>query len=194
METQAIFSNFLAHEYLNLNNDKIAEYCLSEKQKSPGIVISNEGGWHSDYLDLSKLDPVLQPLFENISKSLYQLQLNLGFKADLNHIIDQAWINVNGRTNANRAHKHTGGMFSGVYYVKYPKNSGEIEFTNPIQDHPHVIQDWMLDSFNAVTSMTWKVTPEEGKLLVFPSWLIHYVYPSQSDENRISIAFNSKIV
>lgn len=193
MQINSIFVNFLAHDYLKLDNKKIADYCLRQQQISPGILVSNEGGWHSDYLNLTNLDSELAPLFAAIADALAQVQNSFGFNTTIDHVIDSAWININNKGHANRAHKHTGSLFSGVYYVKVPKDSGNIEFTNPIQDHPHEIQDWMLADYNAFTATSWNVEPEEGKLLIFPSWLLHYVYPSHSDESRISIAFNSSL-
>ena len=39
----------------------------------------------------------------------------------------------------------------------------------------------------------YKVRPQDGMLLVFPSWLLHFVNPYLSDDERISIAFNSRV-
>jgi hypothetical protein len=36
-----------------------------------------------------------------------------------------------------------------------------------------------------------KFKPEVGKLLVFPSWLKHFVYPFQSKGERRSMSFNA---
>jgi uncharacterized protein (TIGR02466 family) len=47
--------------------------------------------------------------------------------------------------------------------------------------------------FNSVNSGYWYAEPKEGDLIMFPSWLRHYVEPSKSNEDRISIAFNLEI-
>ena len=36
------------------------------------------------------------------------------------------------------------------------------------------------------------LTPKEGMILIFPSYLRHWVYPNEEDEDRISMAFNFK--
>jgi len=41
---------------------------------------------------------------------------------------------------------------------------------------------------------TMTVTPQNGLLVVFPAWLYHSVNPFLSDIERISIAFNARIV
>jgi ectoine hydroxylase-related dioxygenase (phytanoyl-CoA dioxygenase family) len=35
-----------------------------------------------------------------------------------------------------------------------------------------------------------KIEPEEGSLIIFPSYLPHSVEPNKHDEERISISFN----
>ena len=50
----------------------------------------------------------------------------------------------------------------------------------------------MVGSFNAFTGHAMVIPPVTGDLLIFPSWLLHRVNMSQSDEDRISIAFNSR--
>jgi uncharacterized protein (TIGR02466 family) len=122
-----------------------------------------------------------------------QLQIALDFKENLNHEIIDAWININKHKDFNNTHKHIGSTFSGIYYVKVPENSGVIEFTNPMSELPYVIGDWMIKEYNFFNSKTWKVNPEEGKLMIWPSWLLHYVKPNLSNDDRISIAFNTRI-
>lgn len=41
---------------------------------------------------------------------------------------------------------------------------------------------------------TWRVTPEVGKMVIFPSYLPHTVYPWQGEGNRISLAWDVKLV
>ena len=35
--------------------------------------------------------------------------------------------------------------------------------------------------------------PEKGKLVLFPSWLEHYVEPNLTNEDRISMSFDTQI-
>jgi hypothetical protein len=34
------------------------------------------------------------------------------------------------------------------------------------------------------------ITPEAGKIVVFPSWLQHFVHPNAGDTDRVAVAFN----
>ena len=41
---------------------------------------------------------------------------------------------------------------------------------------------------------TFMVKPEKNVLYVFPSWLQHFVDANMSQEERISLSFNTKLV
>ena len=83
-------------------------------------------------------------------------------------------------------HNHSNCMFSGVFYVKVPENSGDIEFDShsgntfqPRSSEPNI--------FN---SRSIKIKPSKGKLLFFDSNIYHEIKRNESDEIRVSIAFN----
>ena len=56
-----------------------------------------------------------------------------------------------------------------------------------------MVREWNINmKHNHYTSSVWSITPQKGKLLLFPSWLEHEVSPGLSQESRISISFNSR--
>jgi uncharacterized protein (TIGR02466 family) len=83
-------------------------------------------------------------------------------------------------------------VFSCVYYVKGNKDAGNIEIMSPISAKCHVIYPDHISTYNRFTSDRYWYDPEPGKLLIFPAWITHYVHPNISEDERISIAFNSK--
>jgi len=99
------------------------------------------------------------------------------------------WI-VNQKENEyNPAHYHSNCSISAVLYLKVPefrprgfvgkKNiDGYIEFINSTVDH------------SMLSAGSYLVKPQVGKLLMFPSTLLHTVYPFQGSEERRSLAFN----
>jgi uncharacterized protein (TIGR02466 family) len=193
MNNQVIFGNFLADDQLALDNQAISNYCLELASTNPGIDISNQGGWHSELLPLDNLNPVLLPLYKEIQDYINILHIQMGLKPGLVHTVTQLWININSYKDSNRSHRHGGATFSGVYYVKIPENSGTIEFFNPQPVLSYVIDESIIENYNFFNSQTWKVTPEEGKILFWPSWLYHHVNPNLSNDTRISIAFNTAV-
>ena len=85
--------------------------------------------------------------------------------------------------------KHPFSKLSGVFYVKIPKNSGDLIFVNETEI-PCFIDHNNITEFNNYNSFKWSIKPEENVLYLFPSWLGHYVNPNLSKEKRISISFN----
>ena len=41
------------------------------------------------------------------------------------------WSNINPPGGMNRAHQHPNSLWSGVYYIKAPKNSGHLKIDDP---------------------------------------------------------------
>ena len=84
-------------------------------------------------------------------------------------------------------HIHPDAWLSGVYYAKVPSfigaqgsgDDGCIEFGEP-NDQLFFARPPPVGCFR----------PEEGKLFLFPSFLFHRTIPYESDETRISIAFD----
>jgi uncharacterized protein (TIGR02466 family) len=185
-----IFINFLAVESLRLDNDRIEKFCLEKQKNSPGRTISNGGGWQSGNLDLAA--PELAELFTEAGKRLNDVHRAFEFKPSLRQVITEAWININQKGHFNLSHDHAGSLFSAVYYVKGGPDKGALELRTPITPHTYTISDEMVGEYNAFSGNRMVVPPVTGDLLIFPSWLLHHVHMSQSDESRISIAFNSR--
>ena len=187
------FTNFIAKEYLdNVNLQDIIDYAYELKSKGPGKEVSNCGGWHSHNLDLT--DPKLHPLVDAIEAKLNELHTYLGFSRDKMQRIGNMWININKRGDHNVVHTHPDSFFSGCFYPKVPENSGRIVFINPIESHTWAINTSDVEEKNSYNSKLLSLDPHDGLILFFPPWLQHYVMASETDEERISIAFNSDIV
>lgn len=101
----------------------------------------------------------------------------------------KSWVNVNNRGDYNIRHHHlsTKFLFSGVYYVKVPENSGRFRIYDPRGAWVKGFQDWKYYNNNYEC---YHIEPKEGLLMLFPCWMEHDVEPSDSDEERISISFN----
>jgi uncharacterized protein (TIGR02466 family) len=185
-----IFINFLAVASLRLDNQRIEKFCLESKMASSGRVVSNSGGWQSDNLDLAT--PELAELIAEVRKNLDEVHRSFEFSTTMRQMITEGWININRKGHFNYSHDHPGSLFSAVYYVKGGADKGALEFKTPIAPHTYTISDEMVGGFNAFTGHAMVIPPVTGDLLIFPSWLLHRVNMSQSEDDRISIAFNSR--
>jgi hypothetical protein len=66
---------------------------------------------------------------------------------------------------------------SGVYYASVPANAGPIVFEDPRGPLPPF-------------SNRFFHRPREGEMVLFPSWLVHFVAPTKGNEPRVSFSFN----
>ena len=96
-----------------------------------------------------------------------------------------AWATVLQSGGRQLAHIHPSAVVSGVYYVAVPEavargdTDGWIEFGRaPDLLHP------------PADTPVRRLQPEEGAMVLFPSWLYHRTFPFDSGERRISIAFD----
>ena len=91
-------------------------------------------------------------------------------------------------------HHHPESDLLGIYYVKTPNNCGDIQFLDSRGSVATRWQDPLIKNDGAFRSARtfYKITPESGTLLLFPSYLIHSVEPNKSDDVRISIVFEFK--
>lgn len=99
------------------------------------------------------------------------------------------WANVMHRQGHQLPHNHPASWVSGCYYVALPdrvETSGEahegwIEFGGTAYDFP--------EPADAPKRL---IKPEPGMLVIFPSYTIHRTVPFDSDQLRISCAFDAK--
>lgn len=192
MSISYIFKSFLTTEMLlSIDNNDLTKYAYSLKSESNGVVKSNVNGWQSDMLTKQNLE--ITNLVDIINSQLHDLRDEFGIKDDYNFQINNLWININGKVGFNRPHVHPESAVSGVYYVAVPNNSGNIVFNHPSKTQQYHIHPDAVKVSNDLNSSTWHVTPAAGLLILFPSWLEHYVEPNNSEDDRISIAFNAHI-
>jgi uncharacterized protein (TIGR02466 family) len=143
----------------------------------PSARKSNFGGWQSRD-NLHK-----EGVFQELNKSLLLLANDIAKSQALPpvHLISM-WANINYKNSFNAPHTHEG-IFSGVFYLTAPENSGKLIFKNPVvrsETSPYKLADY-------------PIQPAPLACIIFPSWLEHYVEPSLSDEKRVSLSFNFDI-
>lgn len=184
------FFSFEIKGYESLNAALIEEGHKLRSQSS-GALKSNKGGWHSSGNLFNETAPCFAMLSVMAETAVKQATRRIS-RVDLDALDMKlfAWMNINPIGAYNAPHTHPGAHWSGVYYVSQPEveddNAGRIEFLDPRSDLPH----WRLlkaSAFNLKKSLK----PQPGEMILFPSYLVHWVYPNIADDERISIAFNA---
>ena len=164
----------------NIDNDFILKECYKFSKKTDGIIMSNRGGYQGEGFNCDILNNFIK----------YNLPVSPVDSLDEFKLF--SWVNINPKGSKNLRHNHfdVGGnvVFSGVYYVKVPKDSGCIRFFDPRGFMIHSCLD--MKYFHGHSKPVFDVEPQAGDCVYFPSWLEHDVEDNKSNEDRVSIAFN----
>ena len=123
-------------------------------------------------------DQVILPGVERYLAKVYGEQIR-GVRTRL-----VSWANILSAGDWQAPHMHPthDNLASGVYYVEVPekpKPQGCIEFLNP---HPAA-------HYHAI-SLTRRLHPDTGDLILFPPYYIHYVYHFRGEGERAIVAFD----
>jgi len=177
-------------------NGELAAVALELRGQTSSTAKSNEGGWHSDGNIFDRPEPCLTRLADKLKQTI-QYVTSVAAQVENRQTEMTAsltgWFNVNDHGDYNTPHLHSQNTWSGVYYVQTGPavparpSSGVIEFMDPR------VRCDVGPKQGLSHSGTLAVTPRDGMLLVFPSYLQHFVHPYFGDEPRITLAFNSLV-
>jgi len=171
---------------------KVMAYLESEKAKRDVVPSPEESVATSFYhpeasiLVDAKLDE-LEALVLATAKSYLERTLKLPPRR---LEIEQAWINVFAPGAQEAQHTHDGSLLSCSYYVDAPKNCGCIGFPDPITARRSYREFTKTTGTELLTRADIAVEPQPGRLVMFESWMPHYIQCNKSDKVRISIAIN----
>ena len=157
------------------------------------VSLSNCGGWQSEsmVLDFENTSDPLFPVASSVLKLIEKLTEKMTLREDVSlNLSFQYWLNLNGKGDYNVPHAHspqerahTYNLLSGCYYLKKPENSGNIVFPSDRS----FMKKWFVDEFDRVVEV------EEGDIIIFPDFKTHYVQSNESDDYRLSVAFNVNV-
>jgi len=125
----------------------------------------------------------LLQFFSNIGSAYCQNMIN---KVEITKfIITGAWMNNQVAGDFNPIHKHDG-LLSSVLFTKVPisiSNDEEKDYAGHLE---------FIDGRDAgITPTHMRIKPVVGRMYMFPSWLLHQVYPFRGNGHRRSVSFNS---
>jgi uncharacterized protein (TIGR02466 family) len=178
----------------DMMNEDLRELILVEEARYTSLGRSNIGGWHSRPDFLNRPEPAVGALTNWLiwaSRQIVDATAGPGtFKGRLSL---SAWASICRAGAYHAPHSHPDSAWSGVYYV----DAGEANPQSPLSG---VLE--FLDPRAGVEAVTApgdpygqpvRVRPEAGLLLVFPSWLYHWVHPYVGQTPRIAVSFNATL-
>ncbi|MGD9883946.1 MAG: TIGR02466 family protein [Reyranella sp.] len=172
---------------------------IGERERThPGTQHSNLGGWQSTWdmdrwggVPAIKLLAIGRNLANRFTTDREGNPVAPTWRANI-------WANVNRSGHGNEFHSHPGSFWSAVYYVDDGGISadaslgGELEFMDPRGPGPAMYAPQLAYAMPGGLSVgaNEMVRPQTGRMVMFPSWVLHQVRPYRGAAERISIALN----
>ncbi len=176
MNIQNMFAVPIGWRHLyGIDNNSIIKYCKT---------IQRPDG-QSNKLDLNH--PSVKPLIDRVNLESNKFHTSCGMKHSL--VVTDAWHNDGNPEYICRPHLHPHAFSVATYYLN--DSDVELYLLNPINSLENLIIPELVDYYTEYNRVYMKIPPKEGLLLIFPSWIVHYV--ENIKDNRMSIAFNLSI-
>ena len=186
MIIEKFFPTLVYGKDVQLNNNQLAQDIVNWSNQDKGVSKTNVKGWHSttDMHTKSEYSQLVTEL-TRMQKEIYDNE-----HIDRHAVLGNMWANINPPGGMNRAHIHPNSLWSGVYYIKAPENSGQLRVEDP-RSVALMVRPRMKEG--KPPARLWREAsyePKAGRLIMFPSWLNHCVDPNNSNDIRISVSFN----
>ena len=141
-------------------------------------------------MGLVSQDQLIDPekILENTIKKLLCKYGERYYKMPCSSTIKDVWYGVMNSGDFHILHGHHDNVniaeLSGAIYLKVPDNLPD----------PQGNINWILGgTFSRLYFPFWECSPKPGDIFLWPSWLIHNVYPFKSKQERLMISFNGEI-
>ena len=174
-------------------NQELLNYILElQKKNKIGNTHSNRGGWHSPNFDLVNEGPPINFInkFKDFLKHIISSDMGWEYIPNKQRIVAM-WAIINKKNSFNVKHNHQNCYLSASYYVRKPEDSGDITFFDPKEAKTYRFPK--IEKYTEYSTEIVTIEPEEGDLLIFPSYLYHAVGENLSDDNRVVVSFNIDI-
>ena len=174
----------------NLIDKKENNYLIEEILKIKKTTKKGGKNWISkvyntfDTLSIHKIAE-----FKNLCSKIEE-QTNLFSKclgSNENYKINESWLNFYNKNDFQEYHYHSMSFFSAVYFFSNPLKSGRLIFQSPNEPDMMPLKNLQENNY---TYKTCAYDPPETSLVIFRSSLFHMVEKCESDEPRITAAFN----
>ena len=166
----------------NTENKKLIAEMLSLKETTPNGSAVLPCDVYTSYGTLNILE---LPAFKNLL-SVFDNHINsylLNIRAHEKLSCREAWFNITGPKQYQEEHIHIRSKLSLVYYCCVPKGSAPTTFKSPYVD----INPLYADFTNQIPTT---YTAEVGKLVIFPSYVPHFVSQGTNMKDRITVSAN----
>lgn len=166
--------------------DDLLHMLMDAQQTSLEIV---EGNAKTSFVENWKERSYLLDQLPDLKSMLFSCVTNYCFFNSLEPVeIQDSWYTIMHEGSRTQRHRHEGSVISGTLFVNAPEGSHGLAFSNPTIPHR------MMERQNATNPSTTYAHLEEvesGDLLLYPSWMEHFV-PTVGCDHRTTISFNTE--
>lgn len=131
---------------------------------------------------IKAIDTICNNVLENCATYVNEI-----FDLDLTNKdfeLKKGWLNVHHPNYPVHFHNHRQTSIAFVYYVSVDDLTGGLQFLDPRSGLGWVHPDQM-KQFNV-----YEFHPKNGKMILFPGWLLHSINVNKSNINRVAMAGN----
>jgi hypothetical protein len=173
----------------------IFDYLLSKKEiQQPHNAIANgvSSFLSGDCIlqNISKEIDSCNNLYSDVMFAVrnYGQQTGIQSKNAMGTVIDNSWFNIQNTNGMLAKHTHPMSIISGGLYINIDKNSSPLCFFNPV----NLLECMPSQGFTEYNCQFYKIMPEIGDLILFPSFLAHGSGNDMNQtDNRTVISFNT---
>jgi len=181
MQVASIFPTAIGID--TVNNLSPSEHKHLISYESHTIVNAGNKITENNYLlddpELSNLKTVLESKLQKYFFEIFKTQSATPY-------ITQSWLNFTYQKDFHHEHNHPNSFLSGVFYL-HAVNNDKIFFHR----HNESMFEFEPEEFNLFNSHKWWIPVKTNDVIFFPSRLNHEVGVNETEECRISLAFNT---
>lgn len=157
------------------------------------------GIFESDFFLHRRPEAPIRKLFEFVNASLWSLIQGLsqfGEQEMSNIELEMhSWFHVTRKGGFQSAHNHPNASWSAIYCVdpgdSSAPESGAVRFHDP-RTGSDMYRDPSIEHMQPPYRMgSWQLVHKPGQMLIFPSYLLHEVFPYTGERPRIVVALNA---
>tara|TARA_B100000902_G_C26977889_1_gene748753 strand:+ start:181 stop:783 length:603 start_codon:yes stop_codon:yes gene_type:complete len=185
MDRQKIFSTniFIKDEFLSPQRLPAMEEEIQRLYKQR----TYEDNWQTKH-NLHETEP-FKWFAKDIAKAAFNVFDTLDYSVD-NIEITGMWGNILKPGEMHQSHTHSNNFLSGVFYLNSDGATG-LTISDPRPAADVLVPRKAKKTTDNSNLLSYK--SNQNRLIIFPSWLVHWVPVNKSKRNRTSISFNIQV-
>ena len=168
---------------IDLDHKAIAEYTIEHSKKWDRYTTYHDRKLNDDWMSGIPGKAELDKTLEEAGDQFVKRTDRRPFQGAQGGQYLWYWASVYKKGDQHGTHNHPNSLLAGSYYVQTGPESAPILMESP----------WVTSIMHDTLPMEqsyFRVKPQSGDMIIFPSWLMHRVPVQESDEERVVISLN----